>query len=68
MAAAGLDVQAYDHRGNGGSGGRRGHVDRWSQYHDDLQERLTAVRAAPAAGRWSLYGHSVGGLVVPATC
>ena len=42
MAAAGLDVHAYDHRGNGGSGGRRGHVDRWEQYHDDLAERLVA--------------------------
>ena len=31
MAAAGLDVWAYDQRGNGGSGGRRGHVDRWTQ-------------------------------------
>ena len=31
MAAAGLDVHAYDLRGNGGSGGRRGHVDRWEQ-------------------------------------
>ena len=43
MAAAGLDVHAYDHRGNGGSGGRRGHVDRWAQQHDDLEARLRSV-------------------------
>ena len=64
MAVAGLDVHAYDHRGNGGSGGRRGHVDRWSQHHDDLQERLRAVRAAAGGRPLVLYGHSLGGLVV----
>ena len=51
-------------RGNGGSGRRRGHVDRWSQYHDDLAERLAAVRSAPAGRPVALYGHSMGGLVV----
>ena len=44
FAAAGLDAWAYDQRGNGGSGGRRGDVERWSQFHDDLAERLAAVR------------------------
>ena len=64
MSVAGLDVHAYDHRGNGGSGGRRGHVDRWSQYHDDLEDRLRAVRATARARPVVLYGHSMGGLVV----
>ena len=64
MAAAGLDVHAYDHRGNGGSGGRRGHVDRWEQYHDDLAERLVAVRGQSGGRPVVLYGHSMGGLVV----
>jgi acylglycerol lipase len=64
MAAAGLDVHAYDHRGNGGSGGRRGHVDRWEQYHDDLAERLGAVRTAAGTSPVVLYGHSMGGLIV----
>ena len=64
MASAGLDVWAYDHRGNGGSGGRRGHVDRWSQLHDDLEERLVAVRASAGGRPVVLYGHSMGGLVV----
>ncbi len=63
MAAAGLDVHAYDHRGNGGSGGRRGHVDRWAQYHDDLAERLAAVRASDDGRAIVLYGHSMGGLI-----
>ena len=57
---AGIDVHAYDHRGNGGSGGRRGNVDRWEQYHDDLAERLVSVRGQSGGRPVVLYGHSVG--------
>lgn len=64
LAAAGLDTWAYDHRGNGGSGGRRGHVERWSQLHDDLAERLRAVRQVAADRPVVLYGHSMGSLIV----
>ena len=64
FASAGLDTYAYDQRGNGGSGGRRGHVDRWAQYHDDLAARLGDVRAASAGRPVVLYGHSMGGLIV----
>ena len=64
FAAAGLDTWAYDHRGNGGSAGRRGHVDRWSQLHDDLGERLRAVRQAAGDRPVVLYGHSMGSLIV----
>jgi acylglycerol lipase len=64
MAAAGLDVHAFDLRGQGRSGGRRGHVDRWSQFHDDLEGRLVVVREAAGDRPVVLYGHSMGGLVV----
>jgi alpha-beta hydrolase superfamily lysophospholipase len=64
MAAAGLDVQAYDQRGAGGSGGRRGHVDRWSEQHDDLESRLRAVGVSAGGRPIVLYGHSLGGLIV----
>jgi alpha-beta hydrolase superfamily lysophospholipase len=64
FAAAGLEAYAYDLRGNGGSGGRRGHVERWSQLHDDLAERLGAVRLAAGDRPVVLYGHSTGGLIV----
>lgn len=63
MTAAGLDVSAYDQRGMGGSGGRRGDVERWSQFHDDLAERLAVVRAGAGDRPVVLYGHSLGGLV-----
>ena len=64
LAGAGIEVHAHDLRGNGGSGGRRGHVARWSQLHDDLAERLLAVRSAARGRPVVLYGHSMGGLIV----
>ncbi len=64
LAAAGVDAWAYDHRGNGGSAGRRGHVDAWSDYHEDLADRLAAVRSEAGGRPVVLYGHSMGGLVV----
>jgi alpha-beta hydrolase superfamily lysophospholipase len=63
LAAAGIDVHGYDHRGFGGSAGPRAYVDRWSRLHDDLQERLTALRAQHPDRPLILYGHSMGGLV-----
>ena len=44
--------------------GRRGHVDRWEQLHDDLAERVAAVRAVAGTRPVVLYGHSMGGLIV----
>ena len=63
LAAAGLDVTGYDLRGFGGSGGRRAYVDRWKQHHDDLAERLAAVRAEAAGRPVAMFGHSLGGLI-----
>ena len=64
LTGAGLDVTAYDHRGMGGSGGRPGDVEHWSQLHDDLAEQLAAVRSAAGGTPVVLYGHSLGGLIV----
>lgn len=63
LAAAGLEVDAYDQRGFGGSAGRRAFVDRWSMNHDDLEDRLTAVRSAAGGRPVILFGHSLGGLI-----
>ncbi len=68
LAAAGIDAFGYDHRGMGGSEGRRGDVERWSQFHDDLAERLAAVRAMSTGRPVVLYGHSLGGLIVAGYC
>ena len=63
LASAGIATHAYDQRGFGESGGRRAYVDRWSQYHDDLEDRLAEVRSAAGGLPVVLYGHSMGGLI-----
>lgn len=63
LAAAGIDTYAFDLRGFGGSGGPRASVERWSQLHDDLEERLVAVRSFAPDRPLVLYGHSLGGLI-----
>ncbi len=62
FGASGLAATSFDHRGFGASGGRRAFVDRWSDYLDDIEDRLAASRRErlPAA----IYGHSLGGLLV----
>jgi alpha-beta hydrolase superfamily lysophospholipase len=62
FARAGHAVAAWDHRGFGASEGERGWVDRWSRYHDDTQDRLTALRSEHPGLPVVLYGHSMGGL------
>jgi acylglycerol lipase len=61
LAEAGLQVHAYDHRGFGGSGGRRGDVRRWGLLLDDLEGRVAGVRRPDVP--LVLYGHSMGGLL-----
>lgn len=63
FAGAGLETHAFDLRGFGASGGRRAYVDRWSQYHDDVEDRLAAIRAETGGMPVVLYGHSMGGLI-----
>lgn len=63
LADAGLSVTGYDLRGFGGSGGRRAFVDRWGRHHDDLADRLAAVRTEAGDRPVALMGHSLGGLI-----
>lgn len=63
FASAGIETHAYDLRGFGASAGRRAYVERWSEYHDDLEDRLAAIRASAGALPVVLYGHSMGGLI-----
>ncbi len=53
LASAGIATWAFDLRGFGRSGGRRAYVDRWSQYHDDVEDQLAQVRSEPADHPWS---------------
>jgi len=63
LAGAGIDTHAFDQRGFGASGGPRASVDRWSQLHDDLEERIAAARSAAPGRPLVLFGHSLGGLI-----
>jgi len=63
FASAGVEVHAFDLRGFGASSGRRAYVDRWSRYHDDVEEQLTAIRGEAGGRPVVLYGHSMGGLI-----
>ncbi len=63
LAAAGIEAHGFDLRGFGGSGGPRAFVERWSQLHDDVEERMVAARSTAPGRPLVLYGHSVGGLI-----
>ncbi|HKV42400.1 MAG TPA: lysophospholipase [Blastocatellia bacterium] len=57
-----FNVTSYDHRGHGQSGGLPGHIEKFSDYEDDLEGIMNGVRAR-SAGKIFLIGHSMGGLV-----
>ena len=63
LATQGCAVQSYDHRGHGRSGGHRNHVDRFSDFLDDLQTVLESVRERHPGLPLHLLGHSMGGLI-----
>ena len=63
LADSGVSVIAYDQRGHGRSGGRRGHIRRWTEYRADLRSVLEVATDGEPIPLF-LYGHSLGGTVV----
>ena len=61
LADHGFDTLAFDLRGHGDSGGRRGHVESFDDFLDDVEELLAerAELGVPVV----LFGHSLGGLI-----
>lgn len=61
FGSAGLDVIAFDNRGHGQSGGRRGHIDSFDEFLDDVEDLVIERRqlGVPVV----LLGHSLGGLI-----
>ncbi len=59
---AGWRVIGLELRGHGDSDGKRGHVDAWSRYVEDLQAAI-----AFADGPVWILGHSMGGLIAIST-
>ncbi|HYP26053.1 MAG TPA: alpha/beta hydrolase [Blastocatellia bacterium] len=56
-------VTAYDHRGHGKSEGLRGHVEKFTDYEDDLDRVVSSVEGHPSHRGTFIIGHSMGGLV-----
>jgi alpha-beta hydrolase superfamily lysophospholipase len=65
LVPRGLAVHAFDLRGHGRSPGRRGHIEHWAHYREDLRAfvRRTAREEGPERPLF-LLGNSLGGLVV----
>lgn len=59
LADAGFLVRSFDLIGFGGSGGRRGDIEDWSRYHDQIQTHVEWARGR--GGPVILMGHSMGG-------
>jgi alpha-beta hydrolase superfamily lysophospholipase len=66
MARHGYATFAVDLRGHGKSAGRRGHVDRWSQWIEDAAAFVAHVESI-AGGEVVPVGHSLGGAVMLST-
>jgi len=64
LAARGIAVTQFDGRGHGRSSGRRGHVDAFTDYLDDLAMVVKWARARHPSLPWALMGHSLGGTIV----
>ena len=56
-------VFQYDLRGHGRSDGRRGYVDSFSVYYDDLEDIVAQLASRHPAFRYALFGHSMGALI-----
>jgi len=63
LADQGIAVTQFDGRGHGKSGGRRGHVDDFGDYLDDLAMVIEWARRRNPTLPWALVGHSLGGAI-----
>jgi alpha-beta hydrolase superfamily lysophospholipase len=59
----GCAVYGFDLRGYGRSGGKRGHIDRWDDYVNDVKSFMDEVRQGTNGIPLFLWGHSLGGLI-----
>jgi len=59
LADLGFMVRSFDLSGFGGSGGRRGDIEEWGRYHDQIGRHVAWAREQ--GGPVVLLGHSMGG-------
>ncbi|MCE9600227.1 MAG: lysophospholipase [Spirochaetia bacterium] len=60
----GTAFYALDARGHGKTGGKRGHVDQFQMYVDDLADLIQIARKENMNDQVYLLGHSLGGVIV----
>lgn len=63
LVPPGYAVYALDHRGHGRSPGKRGHINRWNEYRDDVRGFIRLIRHHEPNLPVFLLGHSLGGLI-----
>lgn len=63
FADRGLVVGAPDQRGHGRSPGKRGHIDTFQQYLDDLKKFVGLMKKEYSGKKCFILGHSMGGTV-----
>ncbi|MDE0884515.1 MAG: lysophospholipase [Myxococcota bacterium] len=66
FARRGFAVYAHDQQGHGRSPGKRGHVDRFEEFFDDVERLISVVAEKHPGLSRALVGHSMGGLIVTA--
>ncbi len=58
-----VNVYALDSRGHGRSEGKRGHVDQFQRYVDDLGDLVRIAKEEQNVAKVLLLGHSLGGVI-----
>jgi alpha-beta hydrolase superfamily lysophospholipase len=66
LFAANFNIAIYDLRGHGKSGGKRGWVENFDHYLNDLQSVIDFLRKEFSMTNYTLFGHSMGGLITAA--
>ncbi len=63
LEGKGISVYALDHRGHGRSAGRKGHVNSFMEYVEDLKIFISIARSETEEIPVFLLGHSMGGAI-----
>lgn len=63
LVERGYAVYSFDLRGHGRSEGKRGHINRWSEFREDLRGFLHLVTTESPNRLCFLYGHSLGATI-----
>jgi alpha-beta hydrolase superfamily lysophospholipase len=63
LISHGYAVYGFDQRGHGRSPGKRGHINHWEEYRQDLRSFLHIIGEQHPDGAVFLWGHSLGALI-----